>query len=130
MAVVSLGTRELSVGALPSTFDSFDYNQRRAYRIELVFSSPDFENIFSTVRLRAMVDSSRNLPLLDANYYYIDILPMRQAFFYPFSRLFDGNGGVSFQAERLSIWRGGGCTESVTLELFYDDSTTVGSWID
>ena len=130
MALVSLGQRDLFIGALPVVFDSFSYNQRRAYKLELQFNTNDFGNVFSTAQLQAVI-SPNNLPtLLDWRKFDFDIVSDRILMFYPLNRLLDNNGDVAFRAERLPIWRGGNPGIPVSLELFYDDSNDIRSWID
>lgn len=130
MAIATLGVRDLFVGNLPVIFDPFPYNERRAYRLEVQFISSSFTNIFSTVVLQARINASGQPPILDNRKFTFDILSDRQIFFYPLNRLVDGNGDVTFMAERIPIWRGAGDGQPVSLELFYDDNLNIQSWID
>ncbi len=130
MALVSLGIRNPNTGGLPVPFDSFPYNERKAYRMELVFGSADFGNIFSSIRLQAILEPTNALPIMDWRNFTFDIVSDRIFFFYPLNRLVDGNGDCTFQADRIPLWRGGGDGEPVSLELLYDDSNDINSWID
>lgn len=130
MAIATLGVRDLFVGNLPVIFDPFPYNERRAYRLELQFISSSFTSIFSTVVLQSRITPTSQAPILDSRKFSFDILSDRQILFYPLNRLVNGNGDVTFMAERIPVWRGAGDGQPVALELFYDDSLDIQSWID
>lgn len=130
MVLVSLGDLNLNTGGLPVPYAPFSYNRRRAYGLELRFTSADFNNIFSTVRLRARLEPSNDPIVLDWRAFSFEIIPDNAFFFYPLNRLIESNGDCVFQAERIPIWRGAGDNEPVSLELLYNDDTDIGSWID
>lgn len=130
MAIVSLGTRDLFVGNLPVVFDPFNYNQRRAYRLELQLTSANFDNIFSRLLLYARITPNGEPVIFDSRKFLFDIVGDRQLFFYPLNRLVGGDGDLEFLAERVPVWRGAGDGEPVSLELFYDDNNDIQSWID
>ena len=129
MAIVALGSLPMVVGALPSVFQPFNYDQNLAYSGFALFTVDNINNIFSRIQIRGLI----NIPGLPA--YLADeivelpITATPVSFYYPFSPLMLGNGSCTFIAERLSNIRGTAESDSaVTLSLFYEDAITVPSW--
>lgn len=130
MAIVSLGTFAIATNSLETAYNSFPYNQRRAYGIYVLCTSPAFNNIFSFLRIRAQIEPNGLIPFRVNDPYELDIVPNLQFFYLPMSRLFDNNGDCTLLVERPPIFRGGGDRTDVTVELSYDDQVDVPSWRD
>ena len=128
MAIVDLGNLNLVTGFPPVAYTAFPYDQNTAVGVGCIFSSSDFGNIFSFVRLRVSILSG-SLPLfIDQTVYQLDIINVPQVVLIPFSPLYFGNGDCILLAERRPIFRGGGDGTQVSLNLLYDDALTVPSW--
>lgn len=128
MAIVDLGMRELVTGLSPVSFTPFDYQQNRAYGINALMTSPDFDQIYSYVRIRPLITPNNRPSFLLDYSVVLDILQEPQLFYFPASSLFGRNGDVTLQAERLPRWRGAGDARPMTLQLTYDDENTTQSW--
>ena len=128
MAIVDLGTQPLSTGLTPVGYTAFTYDQTLAYGIGCIFSSANFNTIFSFVRIRAVINVPGQPAFTVADFYDLEILNFIQLILFPCSPLFRGNGTVQFFAERLPKWKGAGDGTSVSLQLLYDDAITTPSW--
>lgn len=128
MTIVDLGTFNMVTGAGPVTFASFPYNQNRAYALNVVMTSADFNQIFSYIRIQPYVMPNGSNPFLLNDATELEIVQPNQLFYFPCSSLFNGNGDVEFRAQRLPRWRGAGDANPMTLQLTYDDSLFTGSW--
>jgi hypothetical protein len=128
MAIVDLGTFNMVTGALPVTFNSFSYNQNRAYAINVIMTSTDFNQVFSYIRIVPLVSPNGGVPFVLNDPQTLEIIPINQLFYFSASTLFDSNGTVEFRAERLPRWRGAGDARPMTLQLTYDDSLFTSSW--
>ena len=128
MAIIDLGTNGLITGAGPVAYTAFTYDQNSAYGIGCIFTSANFNSIFSFVRIRALINVPGQPPFIEATNYDLQILNIIQLFLFPCSPLFRGNGTVQFFAERLPRWKGAGDGTNVSLQLLYDDAITVPSW--
>lgn len=130
MAIVSLGNNILITGFPEIAYSSFSYNQRRAYGIIVQCASPDFNNIFSYLRMSALIEPNSLIPFKPTDTYQFDIIPQQQMALIPMSRLFDGNGDCTLFLERIPYWRGAGDRTEVTVELSYNNMVDVPSWRD
>lgn len=128
MAIVDLGTNILTTGTGPIGYTSFNYDQTLAYGIGVIFSSPNFNSIFSFVRVRALINVPGQPAFADVTNFDLQIVNVIQLFFFPASPLYRGNGTCTFFAERLPRWKGAGDGTSVSMQLLYDDAITVPSW--
>lgn len=128
MAIVDLGTQPLFVGGSPTAYAGFPYDATTAIGIGIVFSSPNFSNIFSRIQLRVSLISSGLPVFIDAQPYNIDVLNVIQIQLIPFSPLYFGNGTCILIAERIPFWRGAGDGTPLSMNLLYDDAVTVPSW--
>lgn len=130
MTIVSLGSLPVSTGTGFVTFNSFNYNQRRAYGIYLICTSSSFTSIFSFIRVRSLFAPNNASPFIESTKYDFDIIPEQQFFFLPCSRLFGADGDCTFLVERIPIWRGAGDGQPISVELSYDDDEDIPSWRD
>lgn len=128
MAIVDLGTNALTTGSTPVGYTPFTYDQTLAYGIGCIFSSPNFNSIFSFIRVRAVINVPGQPAFADVTNFDLEILNIIQLFFFPASPLYRGNGTVQFFAQRLPRWKGAGDGTDVSLQLLYDDAITVPSW--
>ena len=128
MAIVDLGTQNMVTGALPVAFTAFPYDQTQAYGIGCLFTSGDFNLIFSDIRLFAVITMPTFPTFYDSREIIIEINATPQLFMWAASPLFFGSGDVVFIAERRPRWRGAGDANPVTLQLLYDDAISVPSW--
>ncbi len=128
MAIVDLGTNALATGTGPVAYTAFPYDQTLAYGIGAIFTSPNFNSIFSFVRIRAVINVPAQPAFADATNFDLSIENIIQLFFFPASPLYRGSGTVQFFAERLPRWKGAGDGTPVSLQLLYDDAITVPSW--
>lgn len=128
MAIVSLGTRNVVIGDSPVAFNSFAFNQQLAYILYVSFTSAGFQNIFSVVRVRPRVEVAGSPTAVVAPFEELEIIPAVQILYFPASRLFGGNGNVTYLVERVSRIYGGDDGTEVTMELLYNDSMNVPSW--
>ena len=129
MAIVVLAQSAIAVGGGQIISDSFAYRDNRAYALYVEFSSPDFNEIFSFVRIYPYTQPDGGVARLDARYFDVEILALPQILLLPFSNLIDGNGDVSFYIERRSFYVGGGEGEPVDITLSYDDDVSVRTWL-
>lgn len=129
MAIVNLGTFNLDIGQGPYISNTFAYNQRDAYAIYAEFTSTNFGNIFSFARIYPYVFPTGGVARLIAPYLDLEIIDLPQLFYFPCSKLFDGNGDAFFYIERRSFYTGGGDGEPVNLTLTYDDAVDVRTWL-
>lgn len=129
MAIVSLGTLDLSIGQGFYQYQPFAYRDRDAYIIYADFSTPNFSSIFSFIRIIPYIEPSGGTPRLLATYIDLEVLNVPQMFYFPTSRLFNGNGNCTFYVERISRYTGGGEGQTVNLSLSYDDNLTVNTWL-
>lgn len=128
MAIVDLGTFNMVTGLSPVAFIPFRYRQNRAYALNVIMTSTDFDQIFSYVRIMPYVMPNNALPFLLNYVTELEIMQVNQLFYFPASTLFDQNGDVEFRAQRLPRWKGAGDATPMTLQLTYDDDITTGSW--
>lgn len=128
MAIVDLGTNILTTGGSPIGYTPFTYDQTLAYGIGVIFSSPNFNSIFSFVRVRALINVPGQPAFADVTNFDLQIVNVIQLFFFPASPLYRGSGTCTFFAERLPRWKGAGDGTSVSMQLLYDDAITVPSW--
>lgn len=128
MAIIDLGMRELVTGLSPVTFDAFSYQQQRAYAINALMTTPDFNLIYSYVRVKPRILPNGEIPFLLDYTVELEVIPGVQLFYLPASSLFQSNGDVILEAERLPRWRGAGDARPMTLQLTYDDNNTTQSW--
>lgn len=128
MAIVDLGTQNMVTGLNPVAFTPFAYDQTQAYGIGCLFTSGNFNLIFSDIRIFAVITMPSFPTFYDARPIIIEINAIPQLFFWAASPLFFGSGDVTFIAERRPRWRGAGDGTPVTLQLLYDDAITVPSW--
>lgn len=130
MAIVDLGMQTLVTGALPVSYTPFPYNQRRAYALIARMTSPDFDLVYSYVRVSFLVipDSDPNFLLADTK--ELEIIQADRMLFFAASRLYGSNGDVIISAQRLPRWRGAGDGRPMTLQFAYDDQLDVPSWLN
>ena len=118
MAVINLGTRSVDVGGAPQLFDPFVYSQSQAYLIAANMTVSNINNVFSFIRVRPLITVSSQPSFYVAPYTDLDIRAVLQAFYFPASSLFRGDGSVVFELERLPFSAGYGDTTSVQVTLF------------
>lgn len=128
MAIVDLGTLNLETGFPPVAFAAFPYNATTAIGVGAIFTSADFNNIFSYVELRTTILSGTLPPFIENTVYRLDILSVIQIVLIPFSPLYFGNGNCIIIAERKPLFRGAGDGTQVSLNLLYEDTLTVPTW--
>lgn len=129
MAIVNLGIFNMVTGTPSVTFTSFNYRTNRAYALNVIMTSGNFDNIFSYMRIVPKVTPNNLVPFILNTPQILEIIPDNQLFYFPATQLFDRNGIVEFQAERLARWRGAGDGQPVTLQLTYDDELFTSTWI-
>lgn len=129
MAIVILAQSPIAVGGGQIISNSFAYRDRRAYALYVDFTSTDFSQIFSFIRIYPYVQPNGGVARLDARYYDVEITALPQILLYPATQLFDGNGNVSFYLERRSFYVGGGEGVEVDITLSYDDDVDVRTWL-
>lgn len=129
MAIVSLGNFDIFVGETFKVYAPFAYRGNRAYAIYATFTSPNFSNVFSFIRIYPFIMPNNGTSRLVARPIDLEILDIPTLFLFPCSQLFDSNGAVSFYAERRSPYYGGGDGVLVNLELSYDDDLVTGTWL-
>ena len=128
MAIVDLGTNNLTTGGAITVYTPFSYDQTLAYGIGIVLTSSNFNSIFSFIRIRALINVPGQPAFADIRNYDIQIVNIVQQFFFAASPLYRGNGTCTFTAQRLPRWKGAGDGTTVTMQLLYDDAITVPSW--
>lgn len=129
MAIVVLAQSAIAVGGGQIISDSFAYRDDRAYALYVEFSSTNFNEIFSFVRIYPYVQPNGGVARLYAPYFDVQILALPQLLLLPFSNLIDGNGNVSFYIERRSFYVGGGEGVPVDITLSYDDALAQRTWL-
>lgn len=130
MAVIDLGTNQINIGDLPVEYAPFSFRDNRAYLIQAITTIQFPENIFSQFRIRATIDNGTYVNVLTHHIIDIPVTVTPSTFLFPFSNLYDGNGDVTLQVERLNFVRGTSDTTGVvTLQLTYDDSADVRTWL-
>ena len=100
MAIVDLGTNNLTTGGTFEVYTPFSYDQSLAYGVGIVFTSSNFNSIFSFVRIRALIDVPGQPVFADIRNYDIQIVNIVQQFFFAASPLYRGNGTCTFTAQR------------------------------
>lgn len=130
MAIVILGQTDIFVGELPYLTNTFPYRDNRAYAIYVDFTSPNFSEVYSFIRIYPYVLPNNGTPRLIHPYLDLEIIDSPQLFYLPLSNLIDGNGNLSLRVERISIWHGGGNHVPVNITLSYDDDISVGTWLN
>lgn len=128
MAIVDLGTISLVTGANPVAFAPFRYQRNRAYIINAIMTSINFDQVFSYVRIMPYIMPNNQLPFLLNEITELDIVQTNQSFYFAASTLFDQNGDVELRAQRLPRWRGAGDGSVMLLQLTYDDALDTGTW--
>ena len=128
MAIVDLGTQTLTTGLNPVPYTPFAYDENLAYSIGVILTSSNFNQIFSYIRVRTLLQVPGFPAYSPIWCEEIEIIPVNQLFFFPASPLFFGSGTCQFFAERLPRWRGAGDATVCTMQLLYDDALTVPSW--
>lgn len=129
MAIVTLSQSPIAVGGGIVVSDSFAYRDNRAYALYVDFTSPDFNEIFSYVRIYPWIQPNNGVARFDSRYFDVEILSAPQFLLLPFSNLIDGNGDVNFYMERKSFYVGGGEGTPVEITLSYDDDLSVRTWL-
>lgn len=129
MAIVILGQTDIFVGELPYFTNTFPYRDNRAYAIYVDFSSPNFNDVYSFIRIYPYILPNNGTPRLDSRYYDVQIIDTPQLFYLPLSNLLDGDGDLSLRVERISRWQGGGNHIPVNITLSYDDGLFTNSWL-
>ena len=128
MAIVNLGSNDIFIGQGFYIYSPFAYRSNRAYMIYAEFTSTNFSNLVSFVRIYPYVEPTGGVARLLSSYIDLEILDQTLMFYFPCSTLFNGNGDVSFYVERRSYWTGGGDGETVNLTLSYDDALFTATW--
>lgn len=130
MAVVNLGTSTVDIGGVPVTYTPFAFRDNRAYLIEARCTIERPNLIFSRFQVRGIFTNSAYSMTYTHHLIDLPLSERNQVFLLPFSNLYDGNGTVTLEVERLPIVRGGGDdTGQVDLQLLYDDSADVRTWL-
>lgn len=129
MAIVNLGTNDLFVGQSPTTYGAVDYRTNRAYALYLDFTSDNFANVFSFIRIFPYIRANGLPPRLLSHYTDVQITPESQVFLFSATGLFDNNGEVDFMCQRRSFIRGTGDRPNVGLTITYDDALFTNSWL-
>lgn len=129
MTIVNLGTNDLFVGQSPTSYGAVDYRQNRAYALYMDFTSDNFANIFSYVRVFPYIRPNNLPPRLLSHYTDIQITLEPQLFLFSATQLFDANGEVDFLCQRRSFLRGTGDRPNVNLTITYDDALFTSSWL-
>lgn len=130
MTIVDLGMMSIDTGALPVSYTPFPYNERRAYGIIAAMTSPDFNQVFSYLRVSFFVAPDNSPSFILSETQDIEIISDNQLLYFAASRLFGDNGQVTVRAQRLPRWRGAGDARPMTLQFLYDDQVQVPSWRD
>lgn len=128
MAVVDLGTFVLNIGDNPVTYTAFPFVQTLGYGIGAIFTSPNFSNIVSFVRVRALFVVPGQPPVFWSEPLDLEVIPGIQLMLLPASSLYRGDGTIELTAERRSFWTGGGDGTPLTMQLLYDDAVTTPTW--
>lgn len=129
MAIVSLGSRPMIIGANPIAFDPFPFQEKEAYCIFNEFSIQNPNNIFSYVSIKCLLIIPGLPNFFASTGIELEISQGRGCFFYPFSTLYTNDGTATFIAQRVPKIRGSAESDSpVDLELFYDDDISTRSW--
>lgn len=128
MALVDLGTFPLNTGAPFIAYPPFTYDQNTAIGLGCIFTSTDFNNIFSSVELRTFLTPTGIPSFIESTKYPLDIINVIQVVLIPFSPLYFNSGTCSILARRIPTFRGAGDGTPVSLQLIYDDAVTVPSW--
>lgn len=130
MALVNLGTQTLEVGGGAKTYSPFAFRDARAYLINAVPTVEFPNNVFSEFLIRAIYSNGTNFSFYTHHLYRYPIGTRGFVFLLPFSNLYDGNGAVEIEAERVPLILGGSDEAGiVTLELTYDDQTSAQTWL-
>lgn len=130
MALVNLGTNTLDIGGGSKTYSSFTFRDDRAYLVNAIPTVEFPNNIFSEFLIRAKYSNGVNSDFYTHHYLRYPIITTGFVFLLPFSNLYGGNGDVTLEAERVPLIYGGSdYAGDVTLQLTYDDRTTVGTWL-
>lgn len=127
--MVSLGLRSLRTGQGAVTFDPFTFNVRRAYSFLGLIQLTNPTNVFSFLRIHAIIinDNGSETQLLP----HTDIQIEQKSFYIlvPFSPLYGNNGNAALKAERIAIVPETGETESnLTLSFNYEPQDSIRSW--
>ena len=127
--IINLGTNQLDIGGGAKSYSPIPFRDDKAYGIKGQFTISEPNNIFSQVMVKAFITVPGVPSFWSAIAVELDIVPEPFMFFYPFSRLFEGDGQAIFWAERIPKVPGAGEIGTiVTLNLFYDDSVDTESW--
>ena len=130
MAIVSLGTRTLSIGGLPQEYSSFVFRDSKAYLIKATSTIELPENVYSEYRIRGIFTNPNNFSVYTHHLISLPITERESTFLLPFSDLYDGDGSVVLEVERIPFVFGtGDSAGEVTLNLEYDDSNSARTWL-
>lgn len=129
MTIVNLGTSDLEVGLPEAVYGAVDYRTNRAYAIYLSFTSDNFPNLFSFVRIYTLIRPLNLPPRLLSNYADINPTTVSQLLLFPCSNLFDSNGEADFLVQRRPFYRGGGDRPDLNLTMTYDDQLFANTWL-
>ena len=130
MALVNLGTNTLFIGGGAVDYTPFSFRDNRAYLINAIPSVQFPNNVFSEFLIRAVYDNGVNSNFYTHHLLKYPITSRGFVFLLPFSNVYGGNGNVRIEVERLPLIVGGSDEAgTVTLELTYDDSNDIRTWL-
>lgn len=130
MAIVNLGTQILNIGGGGRAYSSFTFRDDRAYLLNAIPTVEFPDNIFSEFLIKAKYSNGVNSDFYTHHLLRYPVTTTGFVFLLPFSNLYGGNGDVTLEAERVPLIYGGSdYAGDVTLQLTYDDSTTVLTWL-
>ena len=130
MAIVSLGRQLIDPVRLPFDYAPFVYNNTRAYLIFCDIFRDFSKDIFSTIDITAKLDLTPIDVFFLANLQRYDLLRPRYIFFLPFSGLVPSNRDCILQVTRFPVFRGGADAEPLEVEISYEDTNTVPTWLN
>lgn len=122
MAIINLGTRAMIIGALPVTFNTFDFEEKTSRLIQVVFSISAPSNLFSYITLRGIITNDVFTDVYMPYFTEVDILQREQTILLPFLSILDSEGTCTLEAERISRIPGAAEINTlVTMSLSFDD---------
>ena len=128
MIIVDLGTFTLNVGDNPTMYTPFSFVQSQGYGVGAIFTTPNFSNILSFVRVRPRFIVPGQPPVFSADAYDLEVFPGIQLMLIPASTLYRGDGTIELFADRRSFWTGGGDGTPLSMQLLYDDDLSTPTW--
>lgn len=130
MAIVNLGTVTIGVFESPKAFTSIPFINNRAYAFGAVINRDQITNVWSYLEFTAVIVFPNGNTILADWKKEVTLRNSTQVLLLPFTSLYGASNNAFLQVERIPFTRGGGNSGDAVVQLFYDNASTVRSWLD